>query len=305
MTKRIISNLLFCKSLFCFKMSGKKNFFRRISNFRVFFRYIRESASLVRQGASFKDKLILIIYYLRIPGIIIKSLFTHKNFRELEEEKKFLRGNIVLKNKNGIFYCGNNIFTAYTANENYEKHLYPYIDIESGVFIDVGAHIGRYSIRLGKNANIKVIAIEPEKNNFLLLKKNIYLNNLTNITAINKGVYSSPGNIPFYLADSGEGTHSVFMQTDKLTETSIPVDTLDNMVDKLNLHDRISKVKIDVEGAELEVLKGAKKILETSHPSLVIEIWQKNKETLKRIIDMLEPYHYSVEQLDDDNYCFS
>jgi len=260
---------------------------------------------MIRQGASFKDKFILIIYYLRIPGILIKSLFTHKKFRELEEEKKFLQGNIVLENKNGIFYCGNNILTAYTANENYEKHLYPYIDIESGVFIDVGAHIGRYSIRLGRNVNIKVIAIEPEKNNFLMLQKNISLNNLTNITAINKGAYSSSCNIPFYLADRGEGTHSVFVHTGKSTGTSIAVDTLDNIVDQLNLRDRISKVKIDVEGAELEVLKGAKKILETSHPSLVIEIWQKNKENRKSIIDMLQAYNYSVRQLDDDNYYFS
>src|SRR5689334_13456398 len=129
-------------------MTRKKNFFRRLSNFRTAYRYLQESASIIKQGHSFKDKFFLFLYFLRIPFIFFNSLVTNKTFRELEEKKKYLWSNITLKNKKGVFYCGNNILTIHTVEENHEKKLYPYIEIKSGVFIDVGAHAGKYSIWL-------------------------------------------------------------------------------------------------------------------------------------------------------------
>src|SRR5215467_3920602 len=105
-------------------MSWKKNFFKRLFNFKTAFRYLQESASLIKQGRSFKDKFFLGLYFFRIPFIFIESLLTNKTFRELEEKRKYLWSNIILKNKNGIFYCGNNILTIHTVDKNHEKELY-------------------------------------------------------------------------------------------------------------------------------------------------------------------------------------
>jgi FkbM family methyltransferase len=277
-----------------------KTFWRRLLNFRIVLRYLSEWGNIVRQGASFKDKLILLSYYFRTPGLIIKSLITQKDFRQLEQTNKFLPGSVVLKNNNGVFYCGNNVFTIYTADENYEQHLYPYVDLKSGVFIDVGAHVGRYSIRLGKMHNVRVLAIEPERRNFEMLERNIALNKLTNVFAVNVGAYSASGMIPFYLNDHGEGTHSLVKPT-KL-QTMIPVETLDNLIEQLSLEDEVKKIKIDAEGAEVEILKGAKRVLERNRPTMVIEIW--TQENLELILHLLRPYSYTMKQVDEDNYYF-
>ena len=261
-----------------------------------------ESLNIVKQGASFKDKFTLFTYFLRIPSILLKSLATGKDLRALEDKQKFLKRDVTLKNRYGVFFCGRNIFTVYTASEGYEKHLFPFIEMASGVFIDVGAHVGRYTVALGNRRDVIVLAIEPEQYNFSMLKKNIELNHLVNITAINEGAYSSSGTIPFFRADLGEGMHSVFEQTKDATQIS--VDTLDNMVEKTNLVGQVKKIKIDAEGAEVEILKGAKKILEKDHPTMMVEIWQKNAANLSCILDLLAPYHYSVQQLDHDNYLF-
>src|SRR5690349_1501756 len=100
-------------------MNRKKKFFKRLFNFKTAFRYLRESGSIIKQGHSFKDKFFLGLYFLRIPFIFLESLITHKTFRELEEKRKYLWSNIILKNKKGIFYCGNNILTIHTIDENH------------------------------------------------------------------------------------------------------------------------------------------------------------------------------------------
>jgi len=242
---------------------------------------------------------------LRIPLIVIKSLITQKTFIELESEKKYLPGDIILKNKNGVFYCGNNILTVYTINEYKEQHLYPYFDQKNGTFIDIGAHAGKYSIKLGQNKLLKIIALEPDNYNFSLLIKNIALNNLTNVIPINKGAFFKKDRIPFYLSDKGEGLHSIFRTNDKWQSTTIEVDALDNIVNDLNLSGKIGLIKIDVEGAEVEVLKGAEKIIEQDHPNLIIEILMENKQNLDTIINMLKIYNYRTLRLDKDNYFFS
>jgi hypothetical protein len=69
--------------------------------------------------------------------------------------------------------------------------------------------------------------------------------------------------------------------------------------------EKIGLIKIDVEGAEPEVLKGSFSILEKHHPKLIIEILKENAHHLDIIIELLKPYNYNFQQLDEDNYFFS
>jgi FkbM family methyltransferase len=286
-------------------MPNKKNLLSRLRNFKIVLRYINESIGIIRQGYKWRDKLILAVYYLRIPAIILRSVVYKKTFAEIEAERKFLPGRIWLKNRNGIFYCGNNIITVYTLNQFKEEHIYPYFSIGDGAFIDVGAHIGKYAVKVGKNKPNKVIAIEPEEYNFTLLKKNVYKNGLSNTLLINKGVYSQKGKLSFYLSDKGEGLHSIFQTDDTTTKTTIDVDTLDNIIDEINFKGKIDLIKIDVEGAEVEVVKGALKIIKENHPKLIIEVSKENPQNLNDIKELLSNFNYKSEKLDEDNYFFS
>ena len=112
--------------------------------------------------------------------------------------------------------------------------------------IDVGANIGFYTLffcsLVGKTG--KVIAFEPESKNFDILKKNIEMNNLDNVTLHQKAVGSKNSKVKMKISDS-IGSHQISNSGD------IEVDCikLDNYVINANF------VKIDAEGYEIEILK--------------------------------------------------
>lgn len=284
------------------------NFIKKTDNIKVVFNYINESIHIINQGFRVKDKIILAIYFFKIPVFLIKSLIYNKHIREFEEKNKFLIGDVIIKNKYGKYFCGDNILTVYIADENYEKHFYPFLKPNNGLFIDVGAHIGKYTVKLGTSCNtnyINIIAIEPEKYNFQLLVKNIKLNNLNNVIAINKGVYSNKEKIPFYIFNKGEGDHSVIKRSDDCKEIQIDVDTLDNILCELKVEKKIECIKIDVEGSEVHAVQGALNTIKKHKPKMIIEILKENKSNIENIEKLLIPIGYKRFKIDEDNYFYS
>ena len=145
----------------------------------------------------------------------------------------------------------------------------------------------------------KVIAIEPEKNNFKILKKNIKLNNLNNVIVINKGCFSKRATLTFYLDGVGTGGHSLVNKSVGDEKIKIEVDSLDNILKELKIK-KIDLMKVDVEGAEADVLEGAVKTLNKSHPKIVFEAW--NSVHLKRVEKILSKFNYKIKKIDDINY---
>jgi FkbM family methyltransferase len=105
------------------------------------------------------------------------------------------------------FYCRKNKddFKTMTFHEDdiLEYHFTPK---EGDIVIDVGAYIGPYTIiaskRVGENG--KVVAIEADPDNFDLLNRNIQLNKLSNVIALNYAVYSKEKKVKLYLPSGGE-----------------------------------------------------------------------------------------------------
>src|SRR5919112_6440647 len=171
---------------------------------------------------------------------------------------------------------------------------------EGDVVIDIGAHIGRYTIigakRVGTNG--KVVAIEANPSNFEMLNRNIKLNKLTNIISLNNAVYSKETKIKLYLPgeELGHTTYNTVMSDrakneDKFVEVN--ANTLDYFLQLKEITD-VNWVKIDVEGAEFEVLKGANKILSDSKDiALLIEVHGKN--TYEPIIESLRSYNFKID----------
>lgn len=141
-----------------------------------------------------------------------------------------------------------------------------YLPIKNeGAFIDIGANIGNHTIYYAKIMNRDVYAFEPIKENCQLLKNNILLNKIGNKV---KSFNFALGNVEtdVYISKNykdNSGTWSV-----KSSNGDIPCKRLDTVLDDTLT---IAYMKLDVEGQELNVLKGAKKTIVKNKPIISTE----------------------------------
>jgi FkbM family methyltransferase len=211
---------------------------------------------------------------------------------------RVIKGSLLVKvtvPKHGYSYYCKVIDFAPGREEQIIQNFKP---IEGDTVIDVGANVGRYTILSSKivGSRGRVIAIEPDPNTFHLLKKNIEVNKCTNVTAINCAAYSEDlESLRLFCPsrDCGTSIYNTVMEERTSTEKfiNVPAAKLDSIVRQefaLCEH-KINWIKIDVEGAELEVLKGAEMILSKSKDiSVLIEVHNlRDGNFYSEIIDML------------------
>lgn len=168
------------------------------------------------------------------------------------------------------------------------------------IVVDVGAHIGFYTLKAAKKVGPrgKVIAIEPDSQNFLLLKKNIAINHFGNVIAIHAALSDINGSRLFYNCINPvlSGFHS---QDQKIRAAEIiETMTLDTLLQHLKINS-IDWLKIDVEGEELSVLKGAKQTLYDNDVKIIIEA---PPRTRNKIIRYLKKMDFHTRYLGDIYY---
>jgi FkbM family methyltransferase len=279
---------------------------------------VRES-----EGVSFTDNLLLfflkILYFgLRILLRIVLGrkrrdrlyvereldfgVFWYKFFKIMKKgnASKLLRFHVP---KYGYqFYCRLNK-DDFKLMALHEDEILDQFDPKPGdTVVDVGAHIGLYSLIAAKRVGPsgKVIAIEPDPENCNLLQRNIELNKLTNVTIFKRAAFSSSSKLKLYLPGKERGFTklSTIMANRAVTENFLEIDatTLDHLMLMQGMS-QVNWIKIDVEGAELEVLKGATVTLSVSKDiALLIEVHNVNNIDLhSAIVKFLQPYEFHIE----------
>jgi FkbM family methyltransferase len=139
----------------------------------------------------------------------------------------------------------------------------------------------------------KVIAIEPDPDNFKALLVGVKMNNLSNVIALNVAAYERECRLPLYIAPRSGRTSKGYLIGKGWSSLKRPIGrrievearTLDKIVEELGFND-IKYIKIDAEGSEFEVLIGAKNILKTNRPKIICEVTTNKVAILKLLKSM-------------------
>ena len=155
---------------------------------------------------------------------------------------------------------------AAISNDILSRHLLERICTPGGVVVDVGAHIGSVVDGVRRHSHpSSVVAIEavPDKADALRRK-------FPDITIHACAVGEQDGTVSFFIDVKKSGYSSLFSteaQRGGLKEITVPLRALDDLIPK----GEVDLIKIDVEGAELGVLRGARRLIERSQPIIMFE----------------------------------
>lgn len=162
--------------------------------------------------------------------------------------------------------------------------------------IDVGANVGVMAIPLAGAVGPEgsVIAVEPLAENVRRLRANAALNALKNILVRQVAAGQHEGKIDFHVAeDAAYGSiHAVGARIANAGVVSVDSIPLDKIWADLG-SPAVSVIKIDVEGAEAEVIRGASALLERDRPVLMLEA--NTESDLAQLTDLLRPHGYSEQ----------
>ena len=147
-------------------------------------------------------------------------------------------------------------------------------------FVDVGAHVGFFSMMAAALVGPagRVIAFEPNADNYASLKNNVSLNGYSNVVCVNSAVGDHYGEAVFFENLDNDGGHALwdpglhpFNQQSRARQQArrLPMSTLDTALSGLGVRS-IKAIKIDTEGAEVQVLKGGTRCLTTQGIELLV-----------------------------------
>ena len=143
----------------------------------------------------------------------------------------------------------------------------------NGVFLDVGSYFGWYALNVARERpRGRVVAFEPVPASQALIEENRARNRLPNVRLVRAAAGAAIGEAELELPPAANGGSAHLAAGDgAAARTRVAVTTLDAAVAAQGLA-RVDVVKIDVEGAELEVLRGAAETLRRHRPRLLVEL---------------------------------
>jgi len=200
-----------------------------------------------------------------IGNLPIISDLNAKAIKRLKNEFVIIDGDkIFLDEKDSLLLSINKI---YEKNEtNFVKD-----SVNKGdIVIDIGANIGYYTLMFAKLVGDtgKIYAFEPDPKNFSILEKNIQVNGYNNIILEKKAVSNKLGKSTFYVSENSAGSSMHKPNNYAVNEIYVDLITLDNYFEVNSITPDF--IKIDIEGYELNALKGMESILQSSDKTKIM-----------------------------------
>ena len=206
-----------------------------------------------------------------------------------------LEGDIKLRLEEDCINVAFDIVMRYLGPESSQDYISQgkYYDFAVGdTVVEVGAFMGYYAMRAAELVGTtgKVIAIEAVEENLRLLNKNVSANAFNNIIVIPKAAWKSAGTLPFY-RQARQQASAISATVNAQEEFHVACDTIDNILRGLDATNA-SFLRIQVNGAEREVLSGMTETLRQGPKLLIAAIYQ--GQSWGEIRSLLEKNNYST-----------
>jgi len=176
---------------------------------------------------------------------------------------------------------------------------------EGGTVLDIGAHVGVFSLLAAQAVGPggHVYAFEPAPGNLEVLRRNVAINGLANVTCLGQAVSDQVGKAAFVIAEAND-SNSFYSHPLSAQRGTLQVDCV--TVDSFLAGRRADVIKIDAEGAEISVLRGMQRTLEMNRDiRLIVEL---NPSCLRagghgsaELVSMLRGAGFSVRLIDERN----
>ena len=169
------------------------------------------------------------------------------------------------------------------------------------VFYDLGANIGLFTLLAARlvGDSGKVFSFEPDPENAARLRRNIQRNGFANVTVVQSGIWSATGELNFVVSGGASPDHGVgkFVATENgAAGTLTPCVSLDDFSSDAPPPDAL---KCDVEGAEVEALRGGMRILQARHPWIICEMH--SEANRRAALELLSSLGYTVGAVGGDH----
>lgn len=171
------------------------------------------------------------------------------------------------------------------------------------VVLDIGAHIGLFSVIAAKwsGSASRVYAFEPAPSTHRVLERTLRMNHLEGqIVPLNLAMGLAPGTIDFFVSDhEADNSNSLVPYKSDRPLRAIPVklDSIDHFVSTQKLQ-QVDFIKIDVEGAEYDTLRGGLDVIKKFRPVMILAIHPEpimnRNDSLEALYDVLEKLPYQI-----------
>ncbi|MGD1840930.1 MAG: FkbM family methyltransferase [Thermonemataceae bacterium] len=197
----------------------------------------------------------------------------------------------------------------FLSDEDTSLKMLTYLE-NAEIILDIGANIGQTALEINKDRqkhtdSFHIICFEPYPENYTKLQINFKLNETQHIKAEKLGLGIAPKKVRMYkdCATNSGGNRMVYNASENTLDVEeVEITSLDNYLTSNNLH-QVDFIKIDVEGYEYEVLKGATNTLKQIKPKLFIELDDQNLKhqgsSAYELISFLEGFDYSIRDVED------
>ena len=194
--------------------------------------------------------------------------------------------------------------------EKYETQVFRKIVKKDMVVVDIGAHIGYYTLIAAELVGLKgkVFAFEPDPDNYNLLVKNIKLNGYTNIISVKKAISNKTGKAKLFMSSKNKSSSQLY-HADSLRESIVvDVTTLDEFFKDYD--GKVNLIKVDIEGAEMAAFQGMANLIRKNDDLAIFTEFcprtlRRTGSSPEEYLSKLEDMGFKIYHIDEQKECMN